>query len=770
MVFDEIIVGKPVVEKSRISCQYTTVSGSERKVFNLIYKYEESVFMPDDPTDENLASMILAQGVINYGLFSRKISFQGMYDQTDRRFIKQMMGITAREILVKKFLEPNEFLKNFSISIRPAESKKILSCDLKFSRIDIKQRSGWKLWSMDRHQHAVMSSGGKDSLLTFGLLRELKVGVMPVFINESGRHWFTALKAYKKQSRSYAQTRRVWTNCDRLFNWMLRQMPFIRSDYQSLRSDEYPIRLWTVAVFLFGALPLCKKTGTGRILIGNEYDTSDRRVYQGITHYNGLYDQSRYFDNALSRYYMQKGWSISQFSIIRPLSEMLIEKILAQRYPDLLEQQMSCHATHKDGSDIHPCGKCEKCRRIVGMLSALNVDPRICGYSQRQIEQCLKDISTKPIHQEAPAIGAMKYLLQQKQLIPPNSSAEDRVIRSGLDVLKLRYDPERSPILDIPVDLRKPLIQMFLEHATGALLRKGKKWIPFDPIKSLDLAQSYPFELDPTIGLQNGEITAPSKNKYKWGEFRSPEIEQYLKVMDLALLPVGSIEQHGPHLPLDTDAFDARYLSERVVEACSNPKPLVLPLIPFGVSYEHSGFKGTIGISNQALSQLVYDIGISAAQNDIRKLVIVNGHGGNIPALNYAAQMINRDAKIFVCVDSGETSDVDIYKTIDTLNDVHAGEIETSTALVTRSDLVRMELATRSVPTFSNRYLNFTSRHSVSWYGYIKNVSKTGIIGDATRATREKGEEIWQVMIAHLVDLVEDLKKMSLAELFHRAY
>ena len=98
---------------------------------------------------------------------------------------------------------------------------------------------------------------------------------------------------------------------------------------------------------------------------------------------------------------------------------------------------------------------------------------------------------------------------------------------------------------------------------------------------------------------------------------------------------------------------------------------------------------------------------MSVARNGINKLVIINGHGGNTPALNYAAQMINRDAKIFVCVDSGETSDVDIYKIAETPNDVHAGEIETSTSLVVRPHLVKIDEAPRSVPQFSSRYLNF---------------------------------------------------------------
>jgi creatinine amidohydrolase/Fe(II)-dependent formamide hydrolase-like protein len=193
-------------------------------------------------------------------------------------------------------------------------------------------------------------------------------------------------------------------------------------------------------------------------------------------------------------------------------------------------------------------------------------------------------------------------------------------------------------------------------------------------------------------------------------------------------------------------------------------------VIPYGVSYHHDEFKGTISISNDTLSHLVFEIGMSAARNGIKKLVIINGHGGNGPALNFAAQMINEDSHIFVCVDTGETSDVDIYEIADTPNDVHAGEIETSTSLAVRPHLVKMEEAAKMIPRFSSRYLNFTSKRGVSWYAYTKRISQTGIMGDPTKASAEKGKKIWKIMIAHLVALVEDLKRMTLEELYQRRY
>jgi creatinine amidohydrolase/Fe(II)-dependent formamide hydrolase-like protein len=191
-------------------------------------------------------------------------------------------------------------------------------------------------------------------------------------------------------------------------------------------------------------------------------------------------------------------------------------------------------------------------------------------------------------------------------------------------------------------------------------------------------------------------------------------------------------------------------------------------LIAYGVSYHHDDFKGTISISNDTLASLVYEIGISVAANGIRKLVVINGHGGNSPALNYAAQMINRDANIFVCVDTGDTSDADIYKIIDTPNDVHAGEVETSTALAVRPDLVDMQQAVSSIPEFSSHYLDFTSKRGVSWYAATSRISAAGVMGDPTKASVEKGKKIWEISIAHLVGLVEDLKNLSLEEIHHR--
>lgn len=771
-VIDRLDVGPVRLEKRRLVCPYqvTRVSGGQDRI-DLIYRYGEDVFDPDEYASRNLAAMIAAQVALNYGLFCRRIVFHGEFDRYDRRFLDEYAGHTAREIYVNKFLLPNPFLQGPAAELEAYRAPTYLRAHLEFreprSR-GARPRPAPPGWVVDESRHLVLSSGGKDSLLSLGLLQELQREVHPVFVNESGRHWFTALSAYRRLRDEIEETTRVWTNSDRVFAWMLRQLPFVRRDFARVRSDEYPIRLWTVAVFSFGALPLMRRRGVARLVIGDEHDTTTRATFRGITHYAGLYDQSRWFDNAMSRYFHRKGWQVQQFSLLRWMSELLILKTLVDRYPDLQTLQVSCHATHVESDRVRPCGRCEKCRRVVAMLLALDADPSRCGYRPEHARSCLDALVEQGIHQESAGVEHLFHVLRQKGLIPDSIPTRPRP-----EVMQLRVDSERSPLDTIPGDLRRELFAVLAQHAQGCVERKGRDWLPCDPLEAEALARPYPFEHE-SAGhgpVENGEGTRPGAvESCDLGEMTWEEAQRRLREVDVALLPVGSIEQHGPHLPLDTDAYDARRLAEDVARACTSPRPLVLPLVSYGVSYHHDDFPGTISIGPDTLSTMIYEIGMSLAKSGVTKLLIINGHGGNSPALHFAAQMINRDARIFTCVDTGETSDADVDALAETPNDVHAGEIETSTTLALRPHLVRMGKAARHVPRFSSEYLDFTSRRSVGWYARTSRISPTGVMGDPTKASREKGERMWGVMVRNLVELVEDIKGLTLDEIHQRRY
>jgi hypothetical protein len=336
LVIDRLEVGPPRIEANRVTTPYRVVVGSESSSIDFIYRFEQAVFDGEDVGDRNLAALIGAQVALNYGLFCHEIVFRGSLDDTDRRFLTEMAANTAREIYVKKFLEPNPFLTGEAAHLPVFKQKSYLQARMSFPDLeppkpDTSAGTGQSDPVSSRQpggdRFAVLSSGGKDSLLSYGLLRELGFETHSIFVNESGRHWYTALNAYRFLSEAVADTTaRVWTSSDRVFNWMLRHLPFVRQDFARLRSDEYPIRLWTVGVFLFGALAVAKKRGISHLVIGDEYDTSRRARHQGIAHYDGLYDQSRFFDERLTRFYRRKQWPLVQFSILRPLSELAIQK------------------------------------------------------------------------------------------------------------------------------------------------------------------------------------------------------------------------------------------------------------------------------------------------------------------------------------------------------------------------------------------------------------------------------------------------------------
>ncbi len=484
VVFHKLLIHELIVEPKRVKATYSVIKDDGSEVSNqLIYTYNAPYFDMKSGRDVNLASMMVAQVALNYGLFFEEIVFDGLYDLTDQRFLKDMMENTSREILVMKFYGKNEFLKPPYDALEIEALSEYTAAKITFLN------SGFQSLQVPKERlhpkeedYVILSSGGKDSLLSYGLIKELGIP-HPVYINESGRHWFTAVNAYEHYEEIEPNTVKPWCNSDRMFNWMVKQMPFIKENFQNIRADIYPIRLWTVAVFLFGTLPVALKRGVGNVLIGNEYDTTVKGNYKGISHYHGLYDQSKYFDNALTRYYSKKEWNIWQYSILRPLSELLILKILVKRYPDLQKYQVSCHAAHSENGKMLPCGVCEKCRRIIGMLMALDEDPKRCGYTEDQIKKGLAALENRGVKQLGSDAAHLYFLLVSKGLIGDTEHTR-KLAKRHEEIVSLRFDNERSDIADIPLHIRKPLLKILSEYSEGSVQLRDRKWYTFAPDKS----------------------------------------------------------------------------------------------------------------------------------------------------------------------------------------------------------------------------------------------------------------------------------------------
>lgn len=201
------------------------------------------------------------------------------------------------------------------------------------------------------------------------------------------------------------------------------------------------------------------------------------------------------------------------------------------------------------------------------------------------------------------------------------------------------------------------------------------------------------------------------------------------------LVPLGSTEQHGPHLPLDTDTRIASAIAQRAADRlqADGQAVFVAPALPYGSSGEHAGFAGTLSIGTDVLTQVLVELGRSATAPDggpFTRVVFVNGHGGNHEALTNAVALLRSEGR---SVDAWWPP-APVGAGFDPSTDTHAGHIESSILLALAPELVHLDRAAPGT-TRPLRELLPTMRT-----GGVKAVSPNGVLGDPTTATAIDGE------------------------------
>ncbi len=226
-----------------------------------------------------------------------------------------------------------------------------------------------------------------------------------------------------------------------------------------------------------------------------------------------------------------------------------------------------------------------------------------------------------------------------------------------------------------------------------------------------------------------------------------PEIRDIRDDVELVLLPVGSNEQHGPNLAVKMDIASCAEFCRRA-SAMMSPRVAVAPAVPWGVSFHHMNFPGTITLSTETFIQVLVEVMASLQHHGFERFLIVNGHGGNIPAMNVAAVRAAEELELaFVgaCSYFSFSDRAITEKYVKSPITGHACEVETSRAMELVPEIVKQDsLAAGEITDLQKGFNQHAKRYSVSIPYRFDRLTRNGALGDATKASAEFGREMIQ--------------------------
>jgi creatinine amidohydrolase len=265
--------------------------------------------------------------------------------------------------------------------------------------------------------------------------------------------------------------------------------------------------------------------------------------------------------------------------------------------------------------------------------------------------------------------------------------------------------------------------------------------------------------------LTSPQEPAPLPSGY-WHDLTTTDFARVDAVRTIALLPVAAIEQHGPHLPLATDALINAGVVGRALQLLpATASVLVLPALDIGDSLEHSAFPGTLGADLDALLGLWLSVGRGVARAGVRKLVIFNSHGGQRAHVDLAALRLRVAHGLLVVRAHTFAFGVPpgLFETEELAHGLHGGAVETSLVLHLRPDLVRRE-ALADFPSLGstlaagNALLGVEQPVGIGWMA--QDLNAAGACGNAAVASAEKGALVLEHMAQGLVQLLAEVQAM----------
>lgn len=254
-----------------------------------------------------------------------------------------------------------------------------------------------------------------------------------------------------------------------------------------------------------------------------------------------------------------------------------------------------------------------------------------------------------------------------------------------------------------------------------------------------------------------------------WADYSSLEFSRLDRLRLIAVLPLGAIEQHGPHLPMSVDTTSVNGICAGLARDLPATSPVVfLPTQAVTKSNEHLAFPGTLTLSAETLIRVWTEIGACVARAGVRKLVLLNGHGGNIPAMDIVARelRISQRMMVFSLNWFGTGMPEGVYSAAEQGYGIHAGDMETS--LMLALDPANVDMA--QARDFRSRAQDFSETHpSIALGGpakpgwMIQDLNPAGACGEAHLASAEKGRATLNHATARLIDIFHDIDRAPLS-------
>ncbi|MBA3414352.1 MAG: creatininase family protein [Chloroflexia bacterium] len=254
-----------------------------------------------------------------------------------------------------------------------------------------------------------------------------------------------------------------------------------------------------------------------------------------------------------------------------------------------------------------------------------------------------------------------------------------------------------------------------------------------------------------------------ASQEYRYNRLTWPEMNAAIARQPVVILPTGSTEQHGRHLPLDTDLFLGESICLEVGKRAGGDV-LVLPAIPYGLNMHHIDFPGTIHIEPEVFIAYCLNVAKSVAYHGFEKILLVNSHGSNVPLVDTIARRTTLETGSLCAACHYPTLAIEEFRTFkESATIAHADEFETSLYLHLAAERVQMELAGASEDVMGEYVSSDSTTPYARFNDYWSRWTDNGVHGDARPATTEKGQRIFETTVSRLLELCAEWRAWPVA-------